>query len=161
MVDSCRDWHGYWIKGFARAIGWTNSLEAKLGAIRMVEIESWKKQLSISTIKKKKNIAITLDLNPYFMYSSLNSCSWIRNWCKSVTNNDDSNADFAPIIDDCRSLMTKISSVKINSCLRKLGLTLKLKLGKGVQLQQDFFYFRLYACGGVPTFDKRHIWLVL
>lgn len=57
---------------------------------------------------------------------------------KSVTKNDDSNADFAPIIDDCRSLMTKMPSIKISHCFRKLMLTLKLKLGEGVQLQQYF-----------------------
>ena len=75
-----RDCLGRWVKGFTRATGWANSLETVLWAIR--------DGLTLCILLHIQAIEIEIDASNVVIL---------------LSNNENSYAEFAPIVDDCRT----------------------------------------------------------
>ena len=88
-----RDWSGNWIVGFSRKIGIATSLLAKLWAIRdglMLCVDR-----SLAMVEVELDAKAVVDM---------------------LTNSQYSNIAIAPLIEDCRYLISQIRQMRIKHC---------------------------------------------
>ena len=90
------DYHGNWVLGFARAIGFTSSIAAKLWAIRDGLTQCC--NVSLEAVEVEIDASATVSL---------------------VSQATHTNDELSSLIDDCRNLMKNIPQVRLKHCFRE------------------------------------------
>ena len=109
-----------WVKGFLRSIGFTTSIISELWALR--DGLSLAIQLGFYQLEVELNAMVIVDL---------------------INSNKYPNRAYSPLLYDCRSLLSRLSQVKVSHVLLEANKCADLLVKGGCSIREDFviFYF--------------------
>ena len=113
-----RDWYGRWVVGFSRKIGVTTSLLAELWAIR-------------------DGLMLCIDRNLAMVEVEVDAKAVVDMLAKSQYSNN----AVAPLLEDCRYLVSKIPQVRINHCYREANRCADKLARKGANQSLNFILY--------------------
>ena len=114
-----RDYHGNRISCFARAIGITLSLVARLWAIRDGLARCYHLSLQAVEVEVDASVAISL-----------------------LSQDVHTNGEFSSLIDDCRNLMKNIHQIRLKQCFREANRCVDALAKFGTTMEEDFIVFK-------------------
>ena len=114
-----RDYHGNRISCFARAIGITLSLVARLWAIRDGLARCYHLSLQAVEVEVDASVAISL------LFQDVHT-----------------NGEFSSLIDDCRNLMKNIHLIRLKQCFREANRCVDALAKFGTTMEEDFIVFK-------------------